>query len=213
MADEQIQGQQKAFEEVKNSLAKELSPEMLLWDFSKMMEELRRVIRSVGTNTNDKVRFFARHNLNMAGERHKEVRRWLKGEVMSAEEIRLVFTALSRIDKGNVETVARQQSVQKALPKVSESKVIAESTSNVARKIVDHTVGTLYSLVGLIAEAQIKPENVFGSDRGLAQTSMQKICDHFGIAVKFREPKAEQFEPLTQDDLAEIGFGKERKKK
>lgn len=206
MANEQIQGQQKAFEEAKNSLAKELSPEMLLWDFSKMMEELRRVIKDKAPNKNDNwgaTRSFARHYLKMGGdERFKKVLSWFKGEVMSAEEIRLVLTALNKL--GEVKNSSHDDTS-------SNKPIQTVGIPRAKRMLVDHTRGIFSSLARLLIESGVTTDDVYDGDRMQIKEAVRNIFTRLGVEVYFQPEK--QGEPLTRQDMANLGLKKERRKK
>lgn len=209
---EQTLEQTKVFEEALESSAHEISEDMYGWDFATMMEELRRTIAEKAAKKGDNfraVRSFSRHYLQMSGERYNEVRSWLDGRsTMSADNIRLVLRVLNQIRNGSLDITLPESSSKEPHENGAPKNVaVQKETSGVIRKIIDHTVGSLYSLVGLIAEARVQPTDVFGSDREQVRASMQKVCDHFGISVKFSESKSTHFESMTPEDLAEIGFG------
>jgi hypothetical protein len=209
VSEEHIRSQRIVFDEAKQSVGAELDEEMLLWDFSKMMGELQGAIKSCGIPSQNKpVRFFSRHYLKMGGERYKKVIEWLTGQSeMSADDVIIVLQTLKQLRDGTLSfSEVPETSVKRVEEEIPEQKLIEQPTSGVIRRIIDHTIGSFNSITGLVVEAGIKPEHAFDSDRMQVQGAVQKVCECFGVAVVFPESETTFGQPLTHEDLAEIGF-------
>ncbi len=209
MSEERIRSQTEVFDEAKLSVGAELDEEMLLWDFSKMMEELRRAIKSCGVpSKNNRVRFFSRHHLKMGGQKYREVLRWIIGQAeMPADDVIIVLRTLKQLRDGTLGfSDVPETPVKTVEEEIPEPKLDEQPTSGVIRRIIDHTIGSFNSITGLVVEAGIKPEHAFDSDRMQIQGAVQKVCECFGVAIVFPESEMTFGQPLTHEDLAEIGF-------
>ena len=212
-----IQNQLDIFEEAKKSI-EGLDLIMASWNFSDMFNELKSIAqKNKVTGDRNPIRTFCNQYLcfeNQTGtQTYEQIRACLRGQLtISVDNIRLILLALkkSRQDLSNSTLPVVKQAKHNSVPdKLVQSKI----SSGMVRKVIDHTVGSFYSIVSLIIEINVKPEDVFGSDREQIQVSIEKVCKHFGITVKFPEIKCDHFETLTQEDLAGIGFRATRSKK
>jgi hypothetical protein len=195
------------FDAARDSIKSELDADMSKIEFSVMLAELSRAIKSCGISSrNNPVRFFSRNYLKMSGKKYLEVREWLADtKVMSSNDIVRVLMILQQLRNGSLVV-----SVQTKKPSVVRAKKSAPPTSGLVRKIIDHAIGSFQSTVGLIAEAGIKPDLAFDSDRVQIQTALLEISKRFGITATFQVQTNDQ--PLTPEDLTEIGFPRGRRK-
>lgn len=200
--------QEKVFISAKDSVAKDLSVDMLGWDFQMMLVKLREEIernKPPGRN-NRKVRFFSRHFLKMGGERYNQVRQWLnEGRAMSESDIRIVLTTLSQLEKGTF-----QKSTPPAVPASTRDRRIQSASANVAigagarRKIVDLMIGTLNNFVGVIAEMKLTPEEVLDGDRMQIVSALQNICPAMGISIKLSRLDEDNSMPVKPSEMQQL---------
>ncbi len=228
MASELTQSQSDTYERAKQSIASELNEETLSWDFSKMLDQLEAAITSKSPTesgaTRNAVRFFCRHYLNMRGESFHEARHWLSGKSpMLEKDIQLVLRTLKALGDATFLEIEIQQQPKngdehdscRALAAVEIS--VAELPTNrpgsgVIRKLIDHTISLFNSLVGLIVESGVAPADVYDGDRMQIRGALQKICDAFAITVVFPEPNAARNQPVTREDLSDIGLPRRKRK-
>ena len=69
------------------------------------------------------------------------------------------------------------------------------------RKLIDHTTTLFNSLMILVLEAGVNPDDLYDGDRIQIRIALKKVCDAFGIDVVFPEPEAARNQPVTQQDL------------
>ncbi|KKQ77837.1 MAG: hypothetical protein A3A96_01940 [Candidatus Zambryskibacteria bacterium RIFCSPLOWO2_01_FULL_39_39] len=210
MENEQTRSQTEVFEDAKESVAHEISENMFDWDFSKMMEQLRRAIQVISphnaVNSRNAVRKFTRHCLKIQGEGFQKVRGWLNGEPMRADDIRLVLRTLSQIANGTLK-VEIEKPIEKIPEEIYRERQMSEpSTSGAARKLIDHTITLFNSLVGLIIETGVRPSDVYDGDRMQICDALTRTCKAFGIKAVFPEPDMTRSQPVTREDLRDLGF-------
>jgi hypothetical protein len=213
MPEEQIRDQHQVFEEAKNTLAYELNPEMLDWDFSNMIGALKRAIREEASNPDDNyrsVREFSRHRLKISGTGFKRVQGWLKGEPLSQEEISLVLRTLKQ--KPEKESVPKEKSPAPVspIPVKAEPPKPAEN-SRAKRMLIEHARGILSSLHRLLVESGVQASDAYDGDRMQMRDSMQHLCSRLGIQVVF-PAETNQGTPLTRKDLTDDGLSGLRRK-
>lgn len=210
MSEEHIRSQTEVFEQAKQTIAAELDEEMLLWDFSKMMEELQRAIEScrAASGNNKPVRFFSRHYLNMGGERYNEVRGWMSGQTeMSAENITAVLTTLKALRGGSLEANVPEKPVKKVKREIPETEPVEKKeTPGSIRGFIDHTTTMMNSLMIMASELGMEPEDPFDGDKIKMRIALRELCKSFGIEVVFPEPKAALSRPVTKKDLAGLAI-------
>jgi hypothetical protein len=168
------QSQQEIFEQAKQSIASELDEEILAWDFSIMLSQLRAVIAKRNESTrHNGIRFFCRHYLGMHGNSFKEMRHWLSEEaVMPFGKIQLVLRTLKseRDGKlvpeppnkgGNKKTQGSGPRPPRGLEKsrrCDDSPWLApmrSKTFGIIRKLIDHMTTIFNSSMILVVEANV----------------------------------------------------------
>lgn len=200
--------QNEIFSSVKGSMAKDLSEDMLGWDFQTMLIKLREQInrhKQVGKNSR-KVRSFSRHILGLRGDRFNQVRQWLKKTLpMSDSDIRLVLTTLLHLEKGTLspEVPARIKHVRRA----SHLSDGASVGSGARRKIVDLIIGTLNNFVGVTAELKLTSEDVLDGDRMQMVSALQNICSAMGIKIQFSRLDEANSMPVKQSEMKQLMKG------
>lgn len=202
------------FDEALASIGEEIQPEMVKWDFPKMIEVLRAAIISHSPRKKGKaIRHFSRNFLHIHGNGYLDVQRWTRNEVaMSKEEIILVLRTLSRLDKEPAQQVSIQQAPvvsskpKRGRPPGSRNKDKKIMGAGIQRKVVDHTISSLNSLVGLITEAKVTRDAVFDGDRMQMVGALQRMCSSFGINAVFPEKDSADNQPLTMQEMNEVGF-------
>lgn len=212
------------FEQAKQSVASELNEATMAWGFEKMLDELRTAIANKNPDqrgvTRNAIRYFCRHYLNMSGQKFENMRQWLAGTaIMPAETIAAVLRALQALANGTfsepVATKHSQATKPAASPKARSPQRAAlaappaqpaGSALGIKRKVLDLLISQLNSMLGLFAECGITPADVFDGDRMQIVSALQKICPRLGIKAIFSEPDATHNQPLTKEDLSEIGL-------
>jgi hypothetical protein len=204
---EQLDVYQKAHQ----AIASELSVELQGWSFTDMVSELRQMIKLKGARkSKDRTRYFARHYLGIGGDGFAHVRRCINLEVpMSESDIQLILRTLHRLKEEKPQSDMHQDF---DLDEPA-TEFIHEPDTGIRRKLIDYVITMLNSLVGLIAAANIKSENLYDGDRMQIQASMQKIFAAFGMRVKFLDSDSEHIQPLTKKDLSDIGLGSSHKQR
>ncbi|MDB5194462.1 MAG: hypothetical protein JWN50_476 [Parcubacteria group bacterium] len=187
-----------AFLNARKALMGELAGEMEQWDFSKLMEEFTAAIAR--TKDRNPLRLFARHELGYTGERHREVRLWLKNpEGMTISEITLVFVTLKRFRTKGRSPIVRREAAPSA-------------KSGQKREVVIHTITIFNSLESLMVSSGVKPKDVTDGDRMQLQKTFRKISDCVGLKIGFADSSAALNQPVTRGDLASIGLPRRGRK-
>lgn len=209
--------QKELFDTALESVVHELDPDMFGWDFPTMMVELKRAIQKMSpqnaVDSRDASRVFARRCLRMKGEQFQELRGWLKGQPMTADEIRLVLVTLNRIADGTLKVETPPQSAKKNLREVIKDKDTQDQkTSRATRMLVDHTRGMFSSLARLLIESSITSGDVYDGDRMQIKEATRNIFNCLGIDVQF-PAEENQGVPISQYELAEIGLKTKKRRK
>lgn len=211
MSQEEIRNQQTPFQEAMNSVANEINEDMLSWDMPRMLNELRKAIflvypKQFGRSHNS-IRAFSRNCLGMRGNQFNNLRAWLNGRPMLVSEIQLVLLTLNGIANGTLKVEKLQEIPPQNLGEISEQESFNEvSSSGAARKLIDHTITISNSLAGLVIEMGVKPSDVYDGDRMQICDALKHICRAFGIKATFPEPDMARSEPLTNNDLRDLGL-------
>lgn len=150
---------------------------------AKLLAELRAAVKKLPRKTagGNKLRYFARTQLQMKNGGEQRIREWLKDPMcMSLEECQLLRRVLSGQN--------------------------ASAGKDLSRRVVSHTVAVLSSLKGLVVDADIKKTVVNDGDRMYIRSAVEEICRRTGVVATFRDPGDQKSRPATQADLAGTGF-------
>ena len=225
--------QTEIFEQAKQSIASELDGEILAWDFSTMLSQLRAIIATKDEATHHNgIRFFCRHYLDMHGNSFNDMRHWLlEKAVMPFEKIQSVLRVLKSERDGTLvaepaSTGRRKQNRDCKKPsREPKAKKVRRSeeprqlqpqipkTAGMIRKLIDHTTTLFNSLMILVVEAGVNPGDLYDGDRIQVRIALKRVCDAFGIAVVFPEPEAARNKPVTGQELANLGLKLPKEKK
>ena len=226
--------QTEIFEQAKQSIASELDGEILAWDFSTMLSQLRAVIATKDEATHHNgIRFFCRHYLDMHGSSFNDMRHWLlEKAVMPFDKIESVLRVLKAERDGTLIAGPasaggpKQNRDHKKPPREPKAKKVRRSeeeprqlqpqvpkTAGMIRKLIDHTTTLFNSLMILVLEAGVNPDDLYDGDRIQIRIALKKVCDAFGIDVVFPEPEAARNQPVTRQDLADLGVTKSRQRR
>lgn len=228
------QNQTAIFEATKASLAAELSPEINLWDYPKMLQELREAVDRFGEGPKhgQRQRNFARRYLDLRCERYSQLRGWLAGKTdMTTADITKVLKTLKVMTMpGYTATPAYLTSSNKVVPvgtqvpkpqprrvrhriapkaATSVPAVAAEPERNddgshLRRTVVNLTLSTLNVILPVIIESKWRAEDIFDSDRMQITNAMTKICRAFDIPVVFPEHGHSNDTSVTREDMQNI---------
>lgn len=198
------------YEETKGRLANELGIDVLKWDFDTMLKKLGEAIHEQtkvdGKRHRHAIRYFARHFLKMSGEAYNKVSPWLtRKSPMSVDEITLVLRTLNHIYFREVGNGSLKNQPARVGHQSDASRTHHTTYNGVIRKLIDHSISILNSLIGLIAEAGVSSSDVLDGDRMQIRSALQRVCGAYGIKVVFTESK-KSHTPVTRDDLSEIGI-------
>lgn len=211
-----------AFGQAKQAMSAELDAEMLSWDFSKMLEELKAAIQATKPEgDSNATRSFCHRFLHMPHQSHtttyEQISACFKGRgQLSTETIVVILRSLKAWKDGTLPVVEVSKPPKPvdhrsckllAATGIATPEMIGEKTKpGIARKLIDHTISLFNSLVGLVVESGITPTDVFDGDRMQIRGALQKICDAFGINVIFPEPDPARNQPVTGEDLSNLGL-------
>ena len=222
------QSQAEVYEQAKQSIASELDNEILAWDFETMLSQLKAIIEKKAPEETGKVhnsiRFFCRHYLAMHGSTFNDMRQWLLGRAtMPFEKIQMVLRVLKSEREGSLVRVppntggrkydhVAPRSLSLGPERAPELDVTIKpepptpKTSGVVRTVIDHTGTTLNSLMILIVQAHVSPDDLFDGDRMRVRIAIEEICKSFGINVVFPKPESIRSRPVTSEDFAKAGL-------
>ena len=202
------QEQERIFEKAKKSISGELSKEMVSWSFAQMIEVLKTSIKThKKPDDRDPTGTFCLKYLKGSKGNYKIVRNEVQGffrgrEVLKEDTIMTILRTLKKFQDGIL-------SKDPVVADHRTEEVVVTPQSGIVRKLVLLVITMLNSYVMVITEAEVKPSDVFDADRMQIRNALQKICKAFGIEVTFPESQ-DKNEPVTLEDLREIGFSKRR---
>ena len=205
------QKQEEIFEEAKKSISDELSPEMANWSFAQMVGVLKVSIKANRRPDNhDSTGTFCMKYLKKPGQSYKIVRNEIQGcfkgrELMKEETVIDILRTLKSLQGVPLSLPANLVSAE-----ATDSTEVVTPQSGIVRKLVLLVITMLNSYAMVIAEANVKPNDVFDSDRMQMRSALQKICKAFGIEANFPELRT-KIKPVTFADLEDMGIPNNRR--
>ncbi|HEU5114866.1 MAG TPA: hypothetical protein VFT82_03810 [Candidatus Paceibacterota bacterium] len=184
------ESQSATLEEVKSRLRTTLHPDMAGWNYSTLVEELRRAIESHRPpGEKQPIRVFTRRHLGLKNQMYIEVKKWLRGEAnMTADHMVVVLVTLSKL--------------RGAAPVP-----FSEKEKGVVRRLVSFIIMSLTSILGLLSEMGVRSDTIDEGDRIEIRRVLKEICLRLGVTAEFPEDTS-GLVPVTKKDLAEFGLSK-----
>jgi hypothetical protein len=81
------------------------------------------------------------------------------------------------------------------------------------RRIVDHATTMFNSFANVVGSVELRPAEIFDSDRMQIAGAMQKILSKLGVTVMFPQFDESRCEPLSPEDLSETGLHPHRRRR
>ena len=219
------------FESAKQAIASELIDEVRSWDFPKMLTELRATAEGVtaksGVKNSNPIRKFSRNFLELPGEGCQIVVKWMAmKQEMTEKEIQHILRTLNAVRQKHADLLQTKpqnrawtswgkKPAQKIVEKPAQLKETSQKNTNhrlgftqpkkgLKRKVVEHLISTLNSLVGIVAEADLQSSEIYSGDRMQVEGALTKICRELELKVIF--PDSYEGVPLTRRDFAGEGI-------